>query len=51
MALSFVQKPQDVNNDIPFITNWTPLLGFMLHQDASIAAFYYYKMVLNHYID
>ena len=46
MALSFVQKPQDVNNDIPFITNWTPLLGFMLHQDASIAAFYYYKMVL-----
>ena len=46
MALSFVQKPQDVNNDVPFITNWTPQLTFTLEQDSSIATYYYYQLVL-----
>lgn len=46
MALSFIQEPTNSSYKIPVITNWTPLIGYMLYRDTSIAALYYYKLVL-----
>ena len=46
MSLSFVQEPIASSEIIPVITNWTPLIGYMLFYDASIASFFYYKLIL-----
>ena len=46
MAISFIQEPTNSAYKIPVITNWTPLIGYMLYRDTSIAALYYYKLVL-----
>ena len=46
MSLSFVQEPIASSEKIPVITNWTPLIGYMLFYDASIASFFYYKLIL-----
>jgi hypothetical protein len=49
MALSFTQLPLDETYGetmTPVIINWTPAIGYMLEQDSSIAAFYYYRLVL-----
>ena len=46
MSLSFPQKPVDSSLKLPVITNWNPLIGYMLFYDASIAALFYYKLVL-----
>jgi hypothetical protein len=46
MALSFVQEPIGDATLLPVITNWNPIVPYALHQDSSIAAFFYYKMVL-----
>ena len=50
MALSFDQKPILNTDKIPVITNWNPVIGFMVYQSSSIAAFFYYKLVLETYI-
>mgnify|MGYP003634585986 CR=1 FL=1 len=46
MALSFEQEPIGDSTTSPVITNWTPLVPYVLYQNASIAAFFYYKLVL-----
>lgn len=49
MALSFTQEPLDATYGetmTPVVINWTPAIGYMLEQDASIASYYYYKLVL-----
>jgi|TARA_R110002020_G_scaffold129463_5_gene289840 hypothetical protein len=51
MALSFVQEPIGDSTKSPVITNWTPLVPYTLHRDASIAALFYYKLVLEVRID
>ena len=45
MALSFEQKPVDTTDKVPVITNWTPIIGYMLKQ-SSIAGYFYYKLIL-----
>ena len=45
MALSFVQEPVETANKVPVITNWTPLIGYMLYQSSSIVTFFYYQLV------
>ena len=51
MALSFVQEPIGDSTTSPVITNWTPLVPYTLRRDASIAALFYYKLVLEVRID
>ena len=46
MSLSFPQLPNDSSLKLPVITNWSPLIGYMLFYNASIAALFYYKLVL-----
>ena len=46
MALSFEQEPISDSATLPVITNWNPLVPYVLYQDASIASFFYYKLVL-----
>lgn len=46
MALSFVQEPIGDSTKSPVITNWNPIVPYVLYQDSSIAAFFYYKLVL-----
>ena len=43
MGLSFVQYPVTESDKVPVLTNWTPLIGWMLYRDASIASLFYYK--------
>ena len=49
MALSFAQKPINSSDKLPVITNWNPVIGYMLYQNESIASFFYYKLVLEVY--
>tara|TARA_R100000655_G_scaffold34536_2_gene67197 strand:- start:6211 stop:7674 length:1464 start_codon:yes stop_codon:yes gene_type:complete len=51
MGLAFVQEPVNTADKVPVITNWTPLIGYMLYRDASIAALFYYKLVLEIRLD
>ena len=47
MPLSFDQQPVGTaGNPVPALTNWTPAIGYMIAQNASIAAFFYYQLVL-----
>ncbi len=46
MSLSFNQYPVNSTLKLPVITNWTPLIGYMLFKDANISTLYYYKLVL-----
>ena len=46
MSLSFEQEPVNATSKVPVITNWTPAIGYMLFYDASIAAFFYFKLIL-----
>lgn len=48
MALSFVQEPVDDASKVPAITNWNPVVGYMLYE-TTIAGLYYYKLVLEVY--
>tara|TARA_R110000824_G_scaffold296451_4_gene484721 strand:- start:1632 stop:3146 length:1515 start_codon:yes stop_codon:yes gene_type:complete len=49
MALSFVQKPVASSHKIPVITNWNPVVGYMLYE-SSISGLFYFKLVLEVYI-
>jgi hypothetical protein len=52
MSLSLVQKPVNTTSKVPVITNWTPLIGYMLYQDnATIASYFYYKLILEVRLD
>ena len=49
MAFAIVQKPTNTTYKVPVITNWTPLVGYMVYRDTSIASLFYYKIVLEVY--
>jgi hypothetical protein len=51
MALSFEQEPLGDSTLLPVITNWNPLVPYVLYQDASIASYFYYKLVLEIRLD
>ena len=46
MALQFYQSPKDSSGNALTITNYTPLIGYTLYYDSSIASFFYYQLVL-----
>lgn len=47
--LSFVQKPNNSTDKVPVITNWTPMVGYMLYKDQNIISLFYYKLMLQIY--
>ena len=49
MALSFQQEPVDSADKVPVITNWNPVVGYML-KESTISGLYYFKLVLEVYI-
>ena len=51
MALSFEQEPIADGGTLPVITNWNPIIPYVLYQNSSIAAFFYYKLVLEVRLD
>jgi hypothetical protein len=48
--ISFVQEPVNTTSKVPVITNWTPLIGYMVYQD-SISGLYYFKLILEVRLD
>ena len=51
-ALEWQQKPVNTTSKVPVITNWTPVIGYMLFQDdATTASYYYYKLILEVRLD
>jgi len=49
-VLEWKQKPVDTSK-VPALSNWTPIIGFMLERTTSIAALFYYKLVLSVQVD
>ena len=47
--LEWIQKPVDNASKVPAITNWTPIIGFMLYNqnDISSPQLFYYQLVLS----
>jgi hypothetical protein len=45
--LEWKQIPVDNASKVPVLSNWTPIIGFMLERTTSIAALFYYKLVLS----
>ena len=48
--LSFVQEPVDAVDKVPVITNWNPMIGYMLYQD-DISGLFFFKLVLEVRLD
>jgi hypothetical protein len=48
--ISFVQEPVDAVDKVPVITNWNPMIGYMLYQD-SISGLFFFKLVLEVRLD
>mgnify|MGYP003651796967 CR=1 FL=1 len=48
--ISFVQEPVDAADKVPVITNWNPMIGYMLYQD-SISGLFFFKLVLEVRLD
>ena len=48
-TLSFVQYPVKAADKVPVITNWNPMIGYMVYQ-TSISGVYYYKLILEVYL-
>ena len=48
--LSIVQSPVNAAVKVPAITNWNPMLGFMIYKDQVIDTFFYYKIGLEVYL-
>ena len=49
-SISFVQKPVNTTSKVPVITNWTPLIGYMVYQD-DISGLFYFKFILEVRLD
>ena len=45
--LEWKQKPVDNASKVPVITNWTPIIGFMLYTPNNISSLFYYQLVLS----
>jgi hypothetical protein len=50
MALSFEQEPISDSTTSPVITNWTPIVPYVLYE-STIAGLFYYKLVLEIRLD
>jgi hypothetical protein len=50
MALSFVQEPTNATDKVPVITNWNPVIGYMLYE-STIGGLFYFKLVLEVYAE
>ena len=48
--ISFVQEPINTTSKAPVITNWTPLIGYMVYQD-DISGLFYFKLILEVRLD
>jgi hypothetical protein len=48
--ISFVQEPVDAADKVPVITNWNPMIGYMLYQD-DISGLFFFKLVLEVRLD
>ena len=44
MAFSIIQKPVNTADNVPVITNWTPMTGYMFYQ-SDISTYFYYRIV------
>jgi hypothetical protein len=47
-TIIFEQKPVVTTDKVPVITNWTPMIGYMLYQD-DISDLYYFSLILEVY--
>jgi len=47
--LSIVQSPVKAADKVPVITNWNPMIGFMIYKDAVISSLFFYKIGLQVY--
>tara|TARA_Y100001938_G_scaffold62638_1_gene87140 strand:+ start:833 stop:2341 length:1509 start_codon:yes stop_codon:yes gene_type:complete len=44
--ISIVQYPiSESSSEVPVLTNWTPMIGYMIHQD-DISGLYFFKLVM-----
>lgn len=47
MPLSIYQRPVATADQVPAITNWTPILGYVIYQsDTTVNGFFYYQLAL-----
>ena len=44
-SIAFVQEPVNTGSKVPVITNWTPVIGYMLYQN-DISDLFYFKLIL-----
>ena len=44
MAFSIEQYPVNSADNVPVITNWTPMIGYVLYQD-DISSYFFYRLV------
>ena len=47
-SITFEQEPTNAADKVPVITNWNPLIGYMLFQD-DISDLYYFRLILEVY--
>ena len=48
--ISFEQEPINTTSKAPVITNWTPMVGYMVYQD-DISGLFYFKLILEVRLD
>ena len=48
--ITFAQKPVNTTSKVPVITNWTPMIGYMVLQD-DISGLFYFKLILEVRLD
>ena len=49
-TISFEQEPANTTDKVPVITNWTPMIGYMLYQD-DISGLFYFRLILEVRLD
>ncbi len=49
MAITFYQKPLDDSATVPVITNYTPVVPYVVSRNSSISSLFYYKLILEVY--
>ena len=47
-SISFEQEPVNTADKVPVITNWNPIIGYMLYQD-DISGLFYFSLILEVY--
>ena len=48
--ISFVQEPVDAADKVPVITNWNPMIGYMLY-NTDISSTFYFRLILEVRLD